>query len=347
MPATWWRASGRRGCSAPARWRLYRTLTDEIGARLTGSPAHMQAARWARRPLHGMGPRQPAPRAVRVRPRLAARTRVGGDDRTALHAAHRLRRRVVSVDRGRGERTRRSTSATRPPRRSRPWPASFAAPSCSRIFRRREFVDRDRPQPGLDDRPVATGNPALPQAAKHDAGQRADAAAQRSGRGRGAAAERVPRWHRRRDRESRHALRRGAVDRRRRRAVQRARASGRAGTSGRRCAWSCGRATSRRTATATTSSPRSRDRIRRCAIRSCSSARTSTRGTRRAAPPTTPMASSPSWRRCASSARSAPRRGAPSGWRCGAARSRGCSAPAPTSRSTSTRRPHAISWPSI
>ena len=27
---------------------LYRTLTDDIGARLTGSPAHVQAARWAR-----------------------------------------------------------------------------------------------------------------------------------------------------------------------------------------------------------------------------------------------------------------------------------------------------------
>src|SRR5258706_8999839 len=27
---------------------LYRTLTDEIGARLTGSPAHIQAAKWAR-----------------------------------------------------------------------------------------------------------------------------------------------------------------------------------------------------------------------------------------------------------------------------------------------------------
>ena len=27
-----------------------------------------------------------------------------------------------------------------------------------------EFVDRDRPQPGLDERPVATGNPSLPQA---------------------------------------------------------------------------------------------------------------------------------------------------------------------------------------
>ena len=63
---------------------LYRTLTDEIGARLTGSPAHMQAARWARRSVQRMGPRQPAPRAVRVRPRMAARTRVGRDDRPAL-----------------------------------------------------------------------------------------------------------------------------------------------------------------------------------------------------------------------------------------------------------------------
>src|ERR1044072_4883606 len=27
---------------------LYRTLTDEIGARLTGSPAHVQAANWGR-----------------------------------------------------------------------------------------------------------------------------------------------------------------------------------------------------------------------------------------------------------------------------------------------------------
>ena len=27
-----------------------------------------------------------------------------------------------------------------------------------------EFVDKDRPQPGLDDRPVATGNPTLPGA---------------------------------------------------------------------------------------------------------------------------------------------------------------------------------------
>ena len=43
-----------------------------------------------------------------------------------------------------------------------------------------EFVDGDRPQPGLDDRPVATGNPTLPQRAEHDADERADAAARRS-----------------------------------------------------------------------------------------------------------------------------------------------------------------------
>ena len=77
---------------------LYRTLTDEIGARLTGSPAHMQAARWARDRFAEWGLAEPASRAVRVRPRLAARTHLGGDDRAALLPAHRLRRGVVAVD---------------------------------------------------------------------------------------------------------------------------------------------------------------------------------------------------------------------------------------------------------
>ena len=39
------RAEGLQRSKALA---LYRTLTDDIGARLTGSPAHMRAARWAR-----------------------------------------------------------------------------------------------------------------------------------------------------------------------------------------------------------------------------------------------------------------------------------------------------------
>ena len=284
---------------------LYRTLTDEIGARLTGSPAHMQAARWALRPLRGMGPCQPASRAVRVRPRLVARTRVGGDDGAALRAAHRLRRRVVAVDR----RRRRWTGGLRRRQDCR------ADPGDGRAASRRHRADA----PSADRvRRLATGRspastiarwrPAIPRCRRRGARRlpRADAAAQASGRGRGAAAERVPRRHGRRDRQSRHSPGCGAVDCRGRRAVQRAGASGRAGTPGVAARRAARRATSRRTATATTSSPRSRDTIRRCAIRSCSLARTSTRGTPRAAPPTTPTALSPSWRRCASSARSAP-----------------------------------------
>ena len=34
---------------------LFRTLTDEIGARLSGSPSHLQAARWARDRLADWG----------------------------------------------------------------------------------------------------------------------------------------------------------------------------------------------------------------------------------------------------------------------------------------------------
>ena len=155
-----------------------------------------------------------------------------------------------------------------------------------------EFVVRDRPQPGLDDDPVATGNPPLPQArSTTPAGELATLLAT-GGRGGRVAAERVPRRHGGCDGESRDSHRRCAVDRRSPvnsttcwpvwppRVVPW------------RCASNCGRATSRRTATATTSSPRSRGRIRRCATRSCSSARTSTRGTRRVAPPTTPTAQS-------------------------------------------------------
>jgi hypothetical protein len=37
---------------------LYRTLTDDIGARLTGSPAHLQAARWARDRFAALADRQ-------------------------------------------------------------------------------------------------------------------------------------------------------------------------------------------------------------------------------------------------------------------------------------------------
>ena len=55
LPSTQERAGGdmvvrirTEGLQRSRALALYRTLTDEIGARLTASPAHIQAARWAR-----------------------------------------------------------------------------------------------------------------------------------------------------------------------------------------------------------------------------------------------------------------------------------------------------------
>ena len=95
-----------------------------------------------------------------------------------------------------------------------------------------QFVDGDRPQPGLDDGPVATGNPALPQARSTAPLNELMPLLAARGRRRGAEAERVPRRHGRRHRQSRHAARRRAVDCRGGRAVQHARAPGRRRTSG-------------------------------------------------------------------------------------------------------------------
>jgi hypothetical protein len=142
---------------------LYRTLTDEIGARLTGSPAHVRAANWARDRFMEWGLTNP---------------------------------RLESYEFGRGwELEHISVEMTQP--RYFPFIAYGEAwtPSTKGVMSGRaiyvgdknasqiqamagqlrgaivlthlpvaEFVDGDRPQPGLDDRPVATGNPALPQA---------------------------------------------------------------------------------------------------------------------------------------------------------------------------------------
>jgi hypothetical protein len=50
------KAEGLNSTEATA---LFHTLTDAIGPRLTGSPAHVQAARWAVE-RQGLGLRQPA-----------------------------------------------------------------------------------------------------------------------------------------------------------------------------------------------------------------------------------------------------------------------------------------------
>ena len=140
---------------------LYFTLTDRIGARLTGSPSHVQAARWARDRFTEFG--------------LA-------DARLEPFAfAHGWSLEKISVE------------MTAP--RYMPLIAYAEAwtPSLSRVVNGRvvyvgnktaaevetmaeqlrgaivlthmpqtEFLDNDRPQPGLSDQPIATGNPASP-----------------------------------------------------------------------------------------------------------------------------------------------------------------------------------------
>ncbi|HXD21437.1 MAG TPA: M28 family peptidase [Vicinamibacterales bacterium] len=142
---------------------LYRTLTDDIGARLTGSPAHMQAARWARDRFAEWGLANP---------------------------------RLEPYEFGRGWQLERiSVEMTEPRYQPLIAYADAWSPSTSGVVSGRavyvgdknasqiqamagqlrgaivlthlpqmEWVDHDRPQPGLDDRPVATGNPTLPGA---------------------------------------------------------------------------------------------------------------------------------------------------------------------------------------
>jgi len=142
---------------------LYRTLTDNIGARLTGSPAHMQAARWA----------------------LDRFTEWG------LANSH-----LEPYEFGRGWQLEHTFVAMTEPRYTPliayadAWSPSIKGASSGRVvyvgdktaaqiqgmvdqlrgaivlthLPVTEFVTRDRPQPGLGEGQIATGNPTLPQA---------------------------------------------------------------------------------------------------------------------------------------------------------------------------------------
>ena len=121
------RAEGQQRSRALA---LFRTLTDDIGARLTGSPAHMRAARWALDRFSEWGLANPHLEPYQFGRGWQLEQLSVAMTEPRYSSAHRLRRRVVAVDQRRAERTRRCTSATRQPRRSRRWPGSFAARSC-------------------------------------------------------------------------------------------------------------------------------------------------------------------------------------------------------------------------
>jgi carboxypeptidase Q len=140
---------------------LYRTLTDDIGARLTGSPAHMQAARWARDRFAEWGLANP-----RLEPFEFGRgwqlDRVSVEmtepryvpliayaDAWSPSTAGVVSGRVVYI----GDKTAQQIEAMA---------GQLRGAIVLTHLPQAEFVVRDRPQPGLDERPVGTGNPALP-----------------------------------------------------------------------------------------------------------------------------------------------------------------------------------------
>jgi carboxypeptidase Q len=141
---------------------LYRTLTDDIGARLTGSPTHMQAARWAIDRFKEWGLANP-----RLEPYEFGRgwqleqvsvemseprylPLIAYADAWSPSTAGVVSGRVVYV----GDKTSEQIQTIA---------AQIRGAIVLTHLPVTEFVTRDRPQPGLDERPVATGNPPLPQ----------------------------------------------------------------------------------------------------------------------------------------------------------------------------------------
>jgi hypothetical protein len=142
---------------------LYRTLTDEIGARLTGSPAHMQAARWARdrfaewglanshlEPFEfGRGWQLERVSVDMTEPRYMPL--IAYADAWSPSLATVVSGRAIYI----GDKTAAHIEAMA---------GQLRGAIVLTHLPQAEFVDRDRPQPGLDERAVATGNPTLAQA---------------------------------------------------------------------------------------------------------------------------------------------------------------------------------------
>jgi carboxypeptidase Q len=142
---------------------LYRTLTDEIGARLTGSPAHVQAANWARdrfaewslanthlEPYEfGRGWHVEHLSVEMTEPRYMPL--IAYAEAWSPSMAGAVSGRIVYV----GDKTAAQVQAIA---------GQLRGAIVLTHLPQAEWVDRDRPQPGLDDRPVSTGNPPLPQA---------------------------------------------------------------------------------------------------------------------------------------------------------------------------------------
>ena len=142
---------------------LYRTLTDEIGARLTGSPAHIRAANWARDRFMEWGLTNPHLEPYEF-----------GRGWQLEHISVEMTEPRYFPFIAYGEAWTPSTKGVVGGRavyigdKNASQIQAMAGQLRGAIVLTHlpvtDFVDGDRPQPGLDDRPTATGNPALPQA---------------------------------------------------------------------------------------------------------------------------------------------------------------------------------------
>jgi carboxypeptidase Q len=142
---------------------MYRTLTDEIGARLTGSPAHKRAADWARDRFAEFGLTNPHlepydfGRGWELEQISVAMTEPRYFPLIAYAEAWTPSTKGVVTGRAVyvGDKTAAQIQAMAGQLRGAIVLASLPIT---------EWIERDRPQPGLDDKPVATGNPTLPGA---------------------------------------------------------------------------------------------------------------------------------------------------------------------------------------
>ena len=153
------RAEGLQHSSALA---LFHTLTDDIGARLTGSPSHVRAARWARdrfadwgladahlEPYEfGRGWQLEKISVEMTEPRYMPL--IAYPDAWSPGTKGLVSGRVVYV----GDKTTAQVQALGEQLRGAIVLTHLPVT---------EWVTRDRPQPGLNDSAVATGNPTLPQ----------------------------------------------------------------------------------------------------------------------------------------------------------------------------------------
>ena len=151
------------GLERSSAQQLYLTLSDAIGARLTGSPSHMKAAQWARERFAAWGLANPRLEPFRfgrgwslqkisvelISPRYMPLTAYA--DAWTPSTAGVLSGRAIYI----GDKTAAEIAALGP---------RLTGAIVLTHLPQAQFIDTDRPQPGLNDQPVRTGNPASPTA---------------------------------------------------------------------------------------------------------------------------------------------------------------------------------------